>query len=110
MNYKLWLQIEEIDGAENHYENIGDPDWIAEYDTLQEAQAQFDLVAETPPNETKMALTHSKAMLERLMESTNLLARISEHFFDADDGPAKDAKNQIMENLKVIDAAQKEGS
>lgn len=37
--YKVWVQIEEINEEEGHYEDVGLPDSLAEYDTLEAAQA-----------------------------------------------------------------------
>lgn len=38
--YKVWVDIEEIDEDEGHYEDLGMPiSTITEYDTLEEAQA-----------------------------------------------------------------------
>ena len=38
MEYKVWVQVEEIDDEEGHFENIGDPDEFGCADTLEEAQ------------------------------------------------------------------------
>ena len=50
-----------------------------------------------------------RAMRDRLAESTDLLSRIAEHFFDEDDGPTKDVKRQVIENIAAIAHAKKRG-
>ncbi len=37
--FKVWVHIEEIDESADKYEDVGLPEPLASYDTLQEAQA-----------------------------------------------------------------------
>lgn len=39
MIYKVWVQIEEIDETQDHYENISEPVDIKRFDTQAEAEA-----------------------------------------------------------------------
>ena len=36
--YKCWVTIEEIDEEEGTYEDVGEPEAIGEFDTLEEAE------------------------------------------------------------------------
>lgn len=37
--YKVWIEIEQIDEDEDIYENIGEPQDIATFDSFEEAEA-----------------------------------------------------------------------
>ena len=42
MQYKLWLEIEEIDEGADHYEDVGVPESLGEFDTEEEARGVMD--------------------------------------------------------------------
>ena len=42
MKYKIWLHIEEIDEKNDHYEDMGEPEELACFDNLAEAEVYID--------------------------------------------------------------------
>jgi hypothetical protein len=44
--YKVWLEIEEIDHEEDHYEDVGEAIDLAVFGTLEEAEAFAQTVEE----------------------------------------------------------------
>ncbi len=40
--FKIWVEIEEVDEAADHYEHVGEPAELGQYDTLEEAEAHFN--------------------------------------------------------------------
>ena len=47
MPYKIWLQIEEVDESNEHYENVTEPIEVSSYDELEDAKAAMDAIVET---------------------------------------------------------------
>ncbi len=45
MKYKVWVHIEEIDEENDHYEDVGMPISVGEYDLLSEAAEQVATLA-----------------------------------------------------------------
>lgn len=44
MEYKVWVQIEEIDEDEDHYQNISEPECLVHTDTLEKAESFVSLL------------------------------------------------------------------
>ena len=46
MPYKIWLQIEEVDESNEHYENVTEPIEVSSYDELEDAKAAMDAIVD----------------------------------------------------------------
>lgn len=44
MIYKIWVQIEEIDEDDDHYENVTEPIDVGRYEELEAAKAAMDKI------------------------------------------------------------------
>jgi len=46
MPYKIWLQIEEVDESNEHYENVTELIEVSSYDELEDAKAAMDAIVD----------------------------------------------------------------
>ena len=90
MIYKVWIQIEEIDEEKDHYENVTEPECIAEFDSLKEATEFTDNIPDD--------LSRLNQANEQLIYSTDILAKVSWELKRL----SSKAGAQIVENLKHI--------
>jgi len=88
MIYKVWIHIEEDDEEKDHYQDIEEPQWLAEFDSLAEARQYVETLPHKPAK-----------LVDRLSESTDLLAGIADM--------AKNAGKQVVANMAAIASAEK---
>ena len=96
MKYKVWIQIEEIDEEKDHYENITEPECIAEFDSLKDAEEYADKIQDDL-SRLKAGNSPEQAN-EQLVYSTDILSEVSQELKRL----SSKAGAQVVENLKHI--------
>jgi len=105
MKYKVWISVEEIDEETDHYGDVCEPDWLAEFDTEAEAVSYRDKVRD---NAAWFSVESNKdktieMLIELLSVSTDELAKFSRRL----KAMSRSAGRQVLENLTRIATYQK---